>query len=453
MTVLYPVSVFGDEGSFEWTVSSQTIIAGSTGSDLPLWLHANRYGTVDYDGAQASLILSGEASVDLGNGWQTSAVLALQGQASEYSTGRIVEGYGRLNWMPLELTAGRFQHTVGTPDPLLSTGSMAISANALPIPRVRLAIPEYWSLPRTQGWLQVKAGLAHGWVTDDRHVDGALLHEKFLFGRVYSPSGFHAHAGLIHEALWAGDSPNGQSVGVSWDNFRRVFLIKDGGDDATTSDQIYKFGNHLGTWDFGLGYDGERWSLQAYYQHFGEDASGTKDFENEFDGLWGLEWRRIEEAPLSAVVYEFVYTRDQSGPYTSPSQDRDSYYSHGYYLTGWTFDNAVVGNALFGFDGRDEERRIDDNRFVAHHLAVMGTVLPGLSYRTAVTHKKSYPAYAPVSLVEDGESLRTTSLLIEATYAAPRLEQWEFQLALGADIAWDSRNDSLGALAAISFRY
>jgi hypothetical protein len=437
-----------------WSVESELLGGITTGDTLPLWLYANRYGEVERESNQGSLSIGGEISGGVGDSVDLSGAILVQGQLSEYSKITLLEGYGRASWRPLELSIGRFRHTVGTPDPLLSTGSMAVSANALPIPRIRLAIPEYWSIPYTEEWLQLKGGISHGWLTDDRYIEGALLHEKFLFGRVYSPIGLHAHVGLIHEAFWAGDAPGGTSVNVSWDNFRRVFLIKDAGDDSPTSDQIYKFGNHLGTWDFGVGYDAERWAVQAYYQHFGEDASGTKDFENDFDGLWGIQLDFEELPGVSSVVYEFVYTKDQSGPYTDPSQHRDSYYSHAYYRTGWTYANQIIGNALFGFAGRDEDRRISDNRFVANHIGIAGAFATEWEYRLMATHKTSYPAYAPLSVVPEGETLNSTSLLLEAAYTPDALANWRFGLAVGADLGWESSDgDAVGALINASYRY
>ena len=49
----------------------------------------------------------------------------------------------------------------------LSSGSQTLGINARPVPQVRLALEDYWSIPFTKDWLQVKGHVAFGMQTDE----------------------------------------------------------------------------------------------------------------------------------------------------------------------------------------------------------------------------------------------------------------------------------------------
>jgi hypothetical protein len=56
--------------------------------------------------------------------------------------------------------------------------------------------------------------------------------------------------------------------------------------------------------------------------------------------------------------------------------------------------------------------------------------------------------------VPEGETLNSTSLLLEAAYTPDALANWRFGLAVGADLGWESSDgDAVGALINVSYRY
>ena len=61
--------------------------------------------------------------------------------------------------------------------------------NARPVPQARLALPDYWVVPGTKGWISVKGHIAYGKTTDEgwqkdftmqksRFTEDVLYHSK-----------------------------------------------------------------------------------------------------------------------------------------------------------------------------------------------------------------------------------------------------------------------------------
>src|SRR5690606_10131284 len=82
----------------------------------------------------------------------------------------IQQGYLKARYGALEFRGGRFEEILGEVDPLLSTGSLGISGNALPIPKIGFAFPDYVAVPFTNGWLQVKGLISHGWMGNEQSM-------------------------------------------------------------------------------------------------------------------------------------------------------------------------------------------------------------------------------------------------------------------------------------------
>ena len=74
----------------------------------------------------------------------------------------------------------------------LSTGSQTLGINARPVPQVRLALPDYWTILGTKNLLALKGHVAYGKTTDDgwqkdfkspqsRSTEGTFYHSKAGF--------------------------------------------------------------------------------------------------------------------------------------------------------------------------------------------------------------------------------------------------------------------------------
>lgn len=84
---------------------------------------------------------------------------------------------------------------------------------------------------------------------------------------------------------------------------------------------------------------------------------------------------------VDKFVYEYLYTKSQSGPvyhdHTPSVEDQisavDNYYNHGIY-SGWQHWGQAIGNPLYRSPlyRNDGTFMFSSNRFIAHHLVLRG---------------------------------------------------------------------------------
>ncbi len=258
------------------------------------------------------------------------------------------EGYVKAGYKHLEIRYGRFKDIPGEVDKDLSSGSLGVSGNALPIPKLSIALTDYVNVPFTNGWLQVKGQLSHGWLGNDRFLN-SYYHEKTLYVRAGKKK-LKVFVGFQHYVEWGGRRDSIQ-LDRSFKGFLNVFFSRSNADDGSGIDpqSIIKYGNYFAGDQrgvFELGFDLETNDAMLHFYH-----------QTPFDGTWGVDIRNIdnlsglslvpknENSLLKKVLVEFIYTK-QAENYAPPLQ-RQAYYNNGYYKTGWEYDGQIVGTPLF----------------------------------------------------------------------------------------------------------
>ena len=218
----------------------------------------------------------------------------------------------------------------------LSSGSILISHNAQPMPKLGL-----------MGSLQLKKyhnfnldyGIAHGiFEKNNFYNDAPMLHEKFIYLK-HNKKETEWGIGLVHEAIWGGSTIGGRVPGdqpSTLKDFLKIIIAQDGPDEG--GDHANALGNHLGIWDFYYQINKNKKILKLYYQHFFEDTSGLR-FANKSDGLWGIELK--DYIKDSTILFEYLNTSNQD---IDPPYVDDSYYIHGLYQSGWSYKGYVLGN-------------------------------------------------------------------------------------------------------------
>lgn len=432
--------------------------------DAPLWLHANRWGAIGTEGAQAILGAEVLYERDFETGLSVDLGVSAAVRGSEEPAGVLRSAYGAFGWRQVvELRAGMFPQIVGIlPDQATSSGSMSVSSNALPIPRIQLHTPEFVSVPGTNDALQVLTGISHGQITGDRYIRDPLLHEKWFYGRVQRDEVFGVYLGLVHQVVWAGD-PTTDAVevdSVSWDSFRRVFLSQRSDDGKDWPDHINRAGDTLGIWDFGIEMSFDRVDAHFYHHHFFEDSTGYMSIRNFRDGLWGLSFRIAQPLLgfLERITVEYLDTTDQSGNHhdlRTPSGrtviigGRDSYYSHSVYKSGWTHQGRIIGHPFFLTSGDGEDLRIGSNRVQAVHLGLSGSFNDVTRWRALYASAQHRQAFGGRSIIrETVDGKRTTinhhlyELERDALFGSPRLSGI---ISLGIDhgFPWTEDSDPL----------
>lgn len=366
--------------------------------------------------------------------------------------------YADLKYRSLGLTIGAKENNSLFKNKQLSSGGLALSKNYRPIPQIEIGIPEFTNVPFTKGYLQVMGGLSFGKFLDDDYKkhhakDGlyalnVLYHKKYAFLKFQNKPSWNVILGAEFNTQWGGEL---YREGEMWakapkdfKNFMKI-LVPGGGDSkATESDQANTLGNVNGSWHFIFNYNAADYSLKAYHEHIFEDKSGMM-FQNIPDGLYGIEVNLKKRQLISSVLFEFLYTRDQSGPGTYPDgrtrfRGNDNYYNHGEYGS-MTYYGYVLGNPLLisPLYNKGESIRIWNNKITAYHLGISGFIANQFQHRLLFTYSRSYGSPLKIQ-----PTYKQFSALAEVTYSPSKLIGWNFTGALAFDNAKEMIGDNLG---------
>lgn len=448
----------------------------------PLWLNANRHGLSSLDGSNGYLraSLQRPLGVDEDRRWGLSYGLDVAAAYHYTSTLVVQQAYVEARWLKGTLSVGSKERPLELKNSRLSSGSQTLGINARPVPQVRLALPDYWEVPLTRGWLKLKGHLAYGLYTDDnwqkdfvsqasKYTENALYHSKagyIKIGNDYKFLPVSLEMGVEMATVFGGTSynANGKSVVHNASNLKAFWDALVPGGAETVEDTYQNIsGDQLGSWVFRLNFDYDTWYLGLYGEHFFEDQSAM--FQLDYDGYGsGAEWNDRKERRyllyslkdmmlgaelrlkgahtwINNVVFEYLYTKYQSGPiyhdHTKGIADHiggvDDYYNH-YIYTGWQHWGQAMGNPLYRSPLYNDDGSIEfkDNRFYAFHLGLAGDPSDYVGWRMLTTFRRGFGRYS-VPLHDPQNSL---SLMAEALYKFPdytALRGWSVKAAFGWD--------------------
>jgi len=457
--VLLPAwTVFAQEETLENTTSwkAEVFASAASGTNTPFWLASNRYGLVPLDAGNGYGLTGITHHQSLNKDWSWQAGLSLAAVEPRYRNILIQEFFAGVSYKNLRLTIGSKENHTSLWNKALSSGDMVHSGNARPIPELNLSMPHFTLVPYTKGWLQIKGDFAVGRSFDEAYlkqtvrpgttyVDNVLWHHKSGYLRLEDTKGnspVSATVGLQHWVQWGGTSSN-PKIGKQPQSFRdfiRVVTGSEGGEGATLSDQINVLGNHYGSYDMELAYQGQKLSARAYHQWYFEDKSGM-ELANGTDGLWGVEVNLHTCRWVQKVVVEHVVTRNQSGQFHFLEFDHDkypgrggggdSYYNNGEYTTGVSYFNRGIGSPLIPSPEYNEDGTLGfpNNRVSDWHVGISGELSTQVSYRLLATAMNTYGSHArPFRDIKQG-----VSGLLDITYKHPKLEDWQFTGTVAGD--------------------
>lgn len=386
----------------------------------PFWLRANQYGIVPLKGPvlrlQAGIRSDYQLADSLGHRPKIDWGYAVDGVLNVGVTNQFIlpEAHIKGRIGAFEVYVGRRREIVGLVDTLLSSGAYAWSGNALPLPKIQLAIPVFTALPFTRGVISVMGAYNHGWFENNgRIVTGSYLHQKYLYARLGKPTWrFRLYGGFNHQVVWAGKappgvlSPNLSNNGVlpsGIQYYPAVVLGSRGQWDRTdpnvTSFEDNRIGNHLGSLDVATDVDLNHWNLFAYRQFVYDDGSlfyGT----NLADGLNGLRLKNRRQPAgeaffLRQITLEYLYTESQGGDafvIDDPEQrGRDNYFNQGQFIDGWQYYHHTIGTPFLTPQGEARPSLpnpvgITNNRVSVVHVGVAGL----LGNRVELTSRLSF---------------------------------------------------------------
>ena len=216
------------------TLKVGTTVSVASQDYQPLWLVAQRWGTISDQQADVSTHIAFHNAHQLGarssfhnyvrrlkKRPRSSLAYGLSlynNQLFQQTT--LQEGYVKVRLRHWQLAAGRYREVIGEVPDQLSSGSLGVSGNALPIPKVSVGLPEYTDLPFiAPGWVQVKGQLSTGWMGEDAYVRKAKFHHRSLYVQVgkraiisrRSRTALSLFGGVNHFVIWGGRTSGARS--------------------------------------------------------------------------------------------------------------------------------------------------------------------------------------------------------------------------------------------------
>lgn len=455
-TIIIPFSAFA--GWRPHTAEAGVTFITSGGRHAPFWLLSNREGRFLPEDHAAALDLSVFSRTDTLSKLRFGYGLEVFGRASDSSRAHLHQAYAYIQWKDLlQLRAGRWTNIVGSREPALSSGSIIWSGNARPMTRVEISTPDYITIPYTGGLLELKGLMAHGWFEQERFVEGVWMHHKNLYGRFGGSFPVNLVYGFNHYAQWAGQSPvRDEPFPSDLEAFIRVFLNRSGSESDPTTPPgwaVNKFGNSLGSRNYGIELTTASLEAGIYWQDVFEDNSGL-NHKNFPDGLWGLHARFTgKQRVLQAFVLEVLHTKDQSGPtHNDPEGNvvggNDNYFNHGHYRSGWTYHKFTIGTPLLTSPIFNESSiRLLNNRVLAYHFGAEGHLGPDTRYRGLFTYSRNYGLHS----IPFAEPIDQLSVMLELTRPLRR-----YGLDIAATLAGDIGRlygDNIGVMLSIRKRW
>lgn len=340
---------------------------GATQNELPFWMYSNQRGRISQEtnvvglaSARMQHQLRGEAILEIGaggvvhDGFQKK--LALD------------EAYLQFRNQHFYITGGVKQREELYNGLSATNENILWSLNARPLPGIEIGTTK-------PVFIFPGIGFEGRWgeyiLEEDRHVPWARVHHK-KFNIVLQPGeNWEIKVGIQHFAQWGGVSPDKgpQPEGIT--DYLRIVAGRQGGEQALQGDIANSLGNHLGSWELEVKKSFDFHSLTFIFNNIFEDGSGSR-FDNFPDGRYGLYWKNeAPDALVSAILYEFYYTKHQS--HDVNKWGADNYLNHGMtYNSGWTYFQQIIGTPFFLYDKRQD--RIINNKFTAHHLGLAGNL-------------------------------------------------------------------------------
>ena len=438
-SLTYEVELFGSVATKDFT---------------PFWFTSNQYGKIPLETNNGYINPAITYHQSLSKDFYWNAVMDVVAVTPRRRKFYFQQIYAEAGYKSLLLRVGSKEDHKGFVDRYLSSGDMSYSGNARPIPEINLSLIRYVPFPGTKGWLQVKGEFAVGrsfdtgylksFVADNQeYVKDMLWHHKSLHFKINDSrrnGPFSLELGVNHWAQWGGTSSTRGKQPQSFKDFIRIVLSKSGSGGSTDSDQVNALGNHCGNYDIKFGYKFPNVSMQLYHQHFFEDKSGMI-FRNGWDGLWGVELTFNKLPQLKKMVFEYVNTRNQSGPFHNIDFDHDKYPGHGggndnYYnnqdfVSGYSYFNRGLGNPLVLSPeyNKDGKLGFKCNRIRDFHLGAEGEILANLQYRLLFTFMEGWGTHDAPFL----KKKTSTATMLQVSYQHSKLPDWNFIPSVGFD--------------------
>ena len=292
-----------------------------------------------------------------------------------------VEGYR------FRLSIGRYDEVVGHGAPHLSTGKMMLSRNAVPTWKISFQTPDFVDVPYLRGYVAFKGRWSEEWTTDERYVDGAMVHRKFGYINVRPIPQLNLIGGIVHNVMYGGTHP---VLGVTH-TFETYVKDIFGFQYENSKTPL---GNGVAAYDFSAEYHAGDWTLAASKIMYLEDRVSA-NIRSAWDGLWS-GWFELHKKNrpvlVDYIMYEHLNTRRQDAM-DFDLRGRAKYGAHRHWRSGYTHHSRFFGSSLFGFTPMvvtETTSPITNNIIVAHHAGIKGDLSETVRWAAMATYSRNY---------------------------------------------------------------
>jgi len=424
---------------FAQSVTLEFNSLAGTKNQLPFWLWANQLGQYDKNSSTIQNLgltsfyqkQPGDSDFNLEAGFDLDLLLANDNNV------RFTQLFGGINWRFLQLQIGAFPEKEVYAGLSTTNGNLAASRNARPHPRIRAGFNRF--VPVFVDWFSINGFYEEGLLNDNRYVEDTHLHRKALYVRLGKPKIIEFTGGLEHFVMWGGTHPTyGELQG--WEAYFDYVKGSKGDENSLETDQINVMGNGYGTYQVQLRKNWKKLQTIMYISHPYDDISGMI-LENYEDNLYGLHLNFTKnKAFIQNVVFEYFYTKNQSGKYhqvlaedgSVHGSGRDDYYNHGIYASGATYHQMAMVSPLFGPVITEDgiSMGFESTRFTGFHVGANGSFSDELNWKGLLTYTNNFGKY-------DGEG--------GATYDPSRK-----QGSVLGEIIWQAPDKKIGIAASIT---
>ena len=447
----FPNFIVAQSDTIKYDVGFLGVISNGTYS--PFWIQSNQYGKISANSKSIngwvgfSKEFSNKARL-FDYGFKVNLLLQTD---NIKTTAYFHEIYLKARLSVFDLIVGAREEQLGNQDSTLSCGGFLFSKNTRPMPKITVGLEHFTVVPYTNGFLEVKGAISHGWFTDNIYATNLYLHHKYLYGKIGGKLPVHFQYGFDHVAQWGGSIPEYGKQPSNLDAFTSIFFVRAGGSDATRNDQLNALGNHIISQSMKLEVELSNYKINGYWQNLSEDGPVRFMWNamNKADGLWGISIRNSRFPFIKGILYEFLETTDQSGPYHDKDGiiygGTDGYFNNGIYKNGWTYFSRTIGTPFISSPiyNKDGKVYVINNRVKVHHFGIEGD-FSGFRYKFLSSFSKNYGSYSFPYLV----MIPNTSLLFEINKQFSKLSNIEVGCSFGGDFG-KLYGNSVGCLFSI----
>ncbi|WP_334167737.1 capsule assembly Wzi family protein [Phocaeicola paurosaccharolyticus] len=454
-----------------YKVESSVVL--SDGDHSPFWLTSNRYGLSSIKNNWGVLKAGATYTKSFNNNWKLETGLEVAAMHNTNSDFVIQQAYADISYKRLFLSIGSKEEEPYLINPSLSSGDLIEGINTRPIPRIKIGLKNYTSIPKTNNWVKIKGYVSFGWFADNDwqrsfvnkgsyYTNNVLIHRKEVFLKIGRMDKFpvELEMGVNHgvqfggERWRKGDASPVDKMPHSFSDHVRVLFCGSGGDKSLKGEQLNALGNHIGSWNFALKFKFNDYLIKTYFQHMFEDGSGMIfEYGAWKDGLVGISVKREKKGWIDEFLVEYLATKRQTASMQNEGWSdiptkitgTDDYYNNGIYLA-WQHHGMGLGNPLLTSPIYNNNTiSFLNNRITGYHIAVSGTPLSCIRYRAMITLTNNYGTYSnPYDKCE-----KQLNSMLEVSYSPSSMKGWTFTASAAYDKG-EVTGDNFGGMLTIT---